>query len=865
MRSSHFNVKTYVLYLGRMKHICTLLLVFVAAVWCTSQAQIATTSQPLDYYLPKETYDPAVPTPEAFLGYQVGDWHVTHDQLLAYMRELARTSPRVRLQTYGYTHERRPLVCLTIGTPDHLSRLDEIRTARRLLTEPDKSPSLNPADHPAVVYMGYSIHGNEASGSNAALLVAYRLAASQSTVVEQWLSQTIVLFDPCFNPDGLQRFATWVNSHRSQSPRYDPNDAEFNEHWPGGRTNHYWFDLNRDWLPIRQPESGGRVQIFQDWRPNVLTDHHEMGSQSTFFFQPGVPSRVNPITPERNQQLTAAIALYHARTLDVYRVSYYSGESYDDFYYGKGSTYPDANGCVGILFEQGSSRGSAQETDNGLLTFAYSVRNQVLTSFSTLQAVSDMRVELNGYLRDFYTSALVEARRDSELGYIVEMSGHASELLRLLEAHRIESYHITNAVRTNGFNYEAQKAIWVPLEQPQYRLVKAMFERRTTFTDSIFYDISAWTYPDAFGVQWSALRRGDGAPARGARAKASDFNVAPAPPAPQPDTYAYIIPADATALPRVLPQLHKRNIRVKVATLPFTTADSERFEAGSLLITLDRERISAEALLELLKQYECPFQRTKTGLTPDGPDLGSNNFVLSRPQKVLIISGEGASPTDAGELWYALDALWGMSPTVVEASRIGQVNLSRYTTVVLPDGNYTLLGAEKLKSFVNDGGTLIATGGALRWLKNNEVAPFEFRTAVDPMLQSGRRPYAQRADDGGARQLSGAIFNAALDRTHPVCFGYKRAELPVFLADALFLQPSPNVYNTPVVFTASPLLAGYVHSSQQQSVSGAGGVVVHPAGRGRVIGFAVNPCFRGFWLGSSRLLANAVLFGHLVR
>jgi hypothetical protein len=847
---------------GMKRHLVLFFLLFAGSSW-TLKCQ--TLPYTLTDYIPAEEYDPAVPTPKAWLGYEVGEWHVTHDQLLGYMRELARTSPRIRIETYGYTHERRPLVCLTIGTPDHLSRSEEIRAARRMLTEPDRSPNLDPADFPSVVFMGYSIHGNEASGANAAMLVAYRLAASKSAVIEQMLSNTIILLDPCFNPDGVQRFASWVNSRRSATLRTDSNDDEFNEHWPGGRTNHYWFDLNRDWLPLAQPESVGRVKIFQDWRPNILTDHHEMGSNATFFFQPGVPSRVNPITPDRNQQLTAAVALYHARTLSQRKVAFYSGENYDDFYYGKGSTYPDANGCLGILFEQGSSRGSAQETDNGLLTFAYSIQNQVLTSFSTLQAAHEMRVELNTWLRDFYTTALVEARRDSEQGYVVEMKDRAPDLLRVLLAHRIEVYNLQSAITANGTTFTPEKAFWVPKEQPQYRLIKAIFERQTAFEDSIFYDISAWTMPDAYGLRWATLKRGQSVQ-RGARITAVPAATPASNASERPtDTYAWLIPADATELPRLLNQLHRRNIRVKVANQPFKTEDGTQWQAGTLAILSDRQAIQQTTVDELLERSECPFQRIKNGLTPDGPDLGSNNFVLSRPTKILVISGEGASPTDLGELWHALDVTWGLSPTVVEAGRLGQVNLSKYTTIVLGDGNYPLLPAEKLKTFINEGGTLVATGTAMRWLKNNEVAPFEFRIADDPMLRNGRRPYGMRADDNAARQLSGAIFKAQLDRTHPLCYGYSQAELPIFIAEALFLQPSANVYNTPVMLTQDPLLAGYVHASQRPVLSGAAGVVVQSVGRGRVIGFGMNPCFRGFWHGTSRLFANAVQFGHLIR
>ncbi|MDX1408775.1 MAG: M14 family metallopeptidase, partial [Saprospiraceae bacterium] len=345
----------------------------------------------LTYYLPDITYNPAIPTPEGFLGYQVGDWHVSHDQLKFYMQELARRSDRITIEEYARSYENRPLLLLTITSPRNHARIDEILAQRQTLTDPASTTSSPAGDSPVVIYQGYSIHGNEPSGANAALLMAYYLAAGQSEEVSNLLDNAVILLDPSFNPDGLHRFSAWVNSHKNQTLTSDPADREYSEAWPRGRTNHYWFDLNRDWLLLQHPESRGRVANFHKWKPNVLTDHHEMGTNSTFFFMPGIPSRTNPITPQRNQDLTAAIAEYHAEALDEIGSLYYTKESYDDFYVGKGSTYPDVNGGIGILFEQGSARGHVQESDNGLLTFQYAIRNQVRTSLSTQRAAIGLK------------------------------------------------------------------------------------------------------------------------------------------------------------------------------------------------------------------------------------------------------------------------------------------------------------------------------------------------------------------------------------------------------------------------------------------------------------------------------------------
>ena len=298
-----------------------------------------------DYYLPQNvTYNAAIPTPKQFLGYQVGEWHVGHDQLVAYLKKLAEVSDRVDVSEYGRTYENRPLIHLTVSSARNLSNLESIRNEHKKLSDPAQSNGLNTKAMPVVVWLGYTIHGNEPSGNNAALLAAYYLAAAQGPGIDSLLNESVILLDPTINPDGSNRFSSWVNTHKSQNLVTDPNSREFGEAWPGGRSNHYWFDLNRDYLYMQHPESKSRMAVFHQWRPNVLTDHHEMGTGSTFFFQPGVPSRTHPLTPKRNIELTQKIGKYHAAGLDKIGSFYYTEENFDDYYYGKGSSYPDAHG-----------------------------------------------------------------------------------------------------------------------------------------------------------------------------------------------------------------------------------------------------------------------------------------------------------------------------------------------------------------------------------------------------------------------------------------------------------------------------------------------------------------------------------------
>ena len=438
---------------------------------------ILANSQELSYYLPDSiSYDPSIPKPKEVVFHEVGEWHITHDRLVGYMQALARAVPqRIKLETMGYTYEGRPQVILIITSAKNHQNLEAIRQQHILLSDPTRSSNLNTAAMPVVVYIGHSIHGNEPSGANASLLSAYYLAAGQGKQMDELLDNTVILLDPSFNPDGLQRFSTWANQHKSKNLVTDPNSREFNEVWPGGRFNHYWFDLNRDWLPAQHVESQNRLAWFHRWKPNILTDHHEQGSQATFFFQPGVPSRVNPITPDRNQELTGKMGRLHAAFLDRIGSLYFTRENYDDFYYGKGSTYPDVNGAIGILFEQASSRGHAQQTANGILRFPFTIRNQFVTTLSTLEAAKSMRKEFLDWQREFYQTAVKEAAAAPIRSYLFgdENDPAKTEIfVNMLRKHQIEIYPLEQDVQLAGKEFRKGSSYLVPTHQSQYRLIR---------------------------------------------------------------------------------------------------------------------------------------------------------------------------------------------------------------------------------------------------------------------------------------------------------------------------------------------------------------------------------------------------------
>lgn len=832
----------------------------------------------LDYYLPDDvSYNQDIPTPQSVLGAELGEWHVRHDQLVNYMYAVAEASDRVTITEYARSYENRPLLMLTITSPENQRNIDRIKREHQQLSDASASGDLDISGMPLVVTLSYSVHGNEPSGSNASLAVVYYLAAAEGPEIKEILDNTVILVDPSINPDGLSRFAQWANMHKSKNVLVsDPNSREFNEVWPGGRTNHYWFDLNRDWMLVQHPESQGRVAKFQEWRPNILTDHHEMGTNSTFFFQPGIPSRTHPLTPQRNQAITAAIAEYHAEALDDIQTLYYSEESFDDFYYGKGSTYPDVQGSVGILFEQASSRGHAQESIHGILKFPFTIRNQVAVSLSTLKAAQALREDLLAHMREFYQEAAEEAKSASIKAYVFGESADQSRtfhLAEMLNRHDIEVYELAQNITVDGVSFEASKAYVVPTNQKQFKLITALFERRTSFTDSLFYDVSAWTMPYAFNLPFAELSgRQFNNNVLGTRFSGEME--------PQGkliggrSNYAYVFEWDDYYAPTALYRLLSRGTRAKVASRQFTAVTengTKAFDYGSIMIPVgvqeDQQKVH-ELVESIADDFNIPVYAVKTGLTPSGIDLGSNNFENLREPKVAMIGGSGVNSYEVGEVWHLLDQRYHMPLSIIDQSSLGGTDLERYNVLVMTGYGYGRLSSgtvEEIKRWVRRGGTLIVLKQAINWAKQNGLADVEFvedEEEDDEMKE--RRPYIKQGPDSGAEVIGGSIFHAKLDLTHPIAYGYNNEEITVFRNSTIFMEPGENPYSTPVIYTEEPLASGYISDENLEKMKNTASVVVSRSGGGRVIAMTDNPNFRAFWYGTNKLFANAIFFGHTI-
>ena len=837
-----------------MKKICLSLL---ALIYFNASSQDYHVS--LDYFLPNNiSYNSEIPTPASVIGHELGDWHITHDKLLQYMYRLAESSDRISIENRGETFEGRPLILLYITAPKNQKNLQEIRKKHISLTEKG-ADNIEVTNLPIIVYQGFSIHGNEPSGSNAALAVAYYLAAAQGPEIELLLNKSVILFDPSYNPDGLQRFAYWANMHKGKNINPDPNDREYNEIWPGGRTNHYWFDMNRDWLPVQLPESQARIKTFHDWYPNILTDHHEMGTNSTFFFQPGIPSRTNPLTPNKNQELTGEIGKYHAKDLNKIGSLYYSKESFDDFYYGKGSTFPDINGGIGILFEQASSRGHAQESENGVLTFPFTIRNQFTAALSTLEAAIEMREEILNYQKTFYINARKES---SNAGVIVfgdeKDATKAHKFIDVLKHHRIEVHYLKEDFSKNGKEFKKESSYVIPKNQKQHRLINAMFQKRTNFQDSLFYDVSAWTLPLAFNLDYeeneSVNKLGD----RISEKKRDTASL------PLLSNYAYLMEWNDYNSPKVLNQLLEKGLRAKVGLKPFTL-EGVKYDYGTILIPVQNQKLNTKELFkfiyELVEENKVRINSVSTGLSK-GIDLGSRNFKMVGPQKVALLVGQGITPYDAGEIWHLFDQRYDMLITKLDTRDFRKKDLSKYTDIIVPNSwgtSLTKSDALKIKNWIKQGGTLIGYKNIGKWFDKHEILKIVFKTKKDTARSIS---FDQKRDFFGAQVIGGAIFETKIDRSHPIVFGYKNEKLPVFRNSTLFMKPDTNSYNNPIKYTNNPLLSGYISDQNLLELKNTSMCKIGTLEKGKVIYFTDNTNFRAFWYGTNKLLMNAIFFGN---
>jgi len=818
-----------------------------------------------DYFYPEaKNFDPTIPTPEKFLGYPIGFQHTRHDKIVEYFKELDRLSDRVTLRELGTTYENRVQITAFITSPDNHKRLEEIRTEHL-----KRNTNTGTNETPLVILLGYNVHGNEPSSSEAALLTAYYLTASQDPETINWLNRMVIMVDPVYNPDGRDRHTNWANMHKSFPPTPDPADREHNEVWPGGRTNHYWFDLNRDWFLAIHPESKNRLKLFHEWRPYVMTDHHEMGTTSTFYFDPGKYSSNNPIVPAQlYDALYPKFGEYFAGAMNKLGSQYFTKEAFDKLYPGYGSSYVNFFGGAGFLFEQASSRGHVQNTPAGPVTFAFTIRNQFVAGLTTVRASLAERENLINLRINFYKTTSAQAKANPVKGYVFGDKNDANRtnaLIDLLLRHQVEIYEIPKDMSAGGKTFEKGSSYLVPTEQENYLMVRSAFEKDITYTDSIFYDASTWSLVHAFNMPHAELRT--------PIVKGNQIKTTPvkSPSVVGSGAYAYLIELTDYNAHRAIWQLQQAGVVVKTAFRPFSTTingKEKKFGYGTLIIPVSGQPLDKSKLETILKSIssDCTIDihSVETGYNVSGIDLGSNFSQTLRPVKAIMLMGNGIMANEAGETWHLLDQRIGMPITKVDVANLGRVQWSEYNILIMVNGNYNLdkTTVDRIRGWLQSGGTLITFKGASEWAIRQGLAKQKL-VPQDTTQKAKRLNFEDAANTEGARSIGGSIFQVDLDLTSPIGFGFTDRKVSVYRNGLTFLQPSKNPYTNTAVYTSNPLIGGYLHKSQIKRAANSAAILINPEGQGRIILFADNPNFRGIWYGTNKLFLNALFFGPL--
>ncbi|GGO69829.1 M14 family zinc carboxypeptidase [Bowmanella pacifica] len=812
-------------------------------------------------------FNPTIPTPEAFLGHPLGKRVARNDLMVSYLKLLAEKSDRIQYEVIARSHENRPIVTLTISSPENLARLEDIRAAHLALQKPGNKKAIG-QDMPVVSWVNYGVHGSEVSSTDAAMPTAYHLAAATGEQIDRILKDSVILLTASFNPDGNTRESGWNWTFGSEVPMTDGVSAQHGEPWPSGRTNHYWFDLNRQWMLQQHPEPVGWVAKFHQWRPNMVADFHEMHSHKSYYFHPGAPDRVFPLIGKDAMALLSDVVQGPRDFMDSEARLYFNEESYDNFYIGKGATYPHMYGSLGILFEQSSTSGELN-TPRGLLSFRDNIRTQYRVGISLLDSAAAKRESLLSFQRKFADATKSLAEDDKTKAYVFSVPGddaRAFHFLELLHRNHIEVKRLARDIKVEGKVFSASNAFVVETDQPTYRMIKGMFERITRFENNTFYDVSGWTMPLAFGVDYAAVT------SRSFKTGDTVLPAFPRQPAPAKADVAYVFDWSHYYAPRALYRLLDAGFRPRVTTEPFTT-DSDKGKVtlgrGSIMMSVGWQGgAKPDELHSLMSQIAqedgVPVYAVGTAFTASvGMDLGSNLMLELDQPKVLLVIGEGISQYDAGEVWHLLDKRMQMPVVLLHKDKLSWVRLQDYSHLVMVGGSYSDLAdktVQKIDTWVKDGGTVVGIRDGAKWAgqKLLDLSPVKFNKGK--LASAPRIDYANKENAEAQDIIGGAIMAGDLDNTHPLGFGYQRREIASQRNSLLAFEPPKNPFATVVKIADKPLLSGFASPENQQQLAGKAMLVAERKGKGSVILFTDNPNFRAYFYGTEKLFMNSLFF-----
>lgn len=806
-----------------------------------------------------------VESPEQFLGYKLGTKFTRHDKIVSYFQYVASVHPEmVKIEKYGETNEGRTLLLAYIALPENSKKLEAIRENNLRLAGLLKDNTPVNTDAPAIVWLSYNVHGNEAASSEAAMLTLYALVSSNNLETKEWLKNTIIIIDPCINPDGRDRYINWYNTTVGKNYNPDPQSREHNEPWPGGRTNHYNFDLNRDWVWQTQVESKFRLKKYNEWLPQVHVDYHEQGYNEPYYFAPAAEPYHDVITQwQRNFQ--ELIGKNNAKYFDAKNWLFFTKERFDLFYPSYGDTYPLYNGSIGMTFEQGGIRAGLGiiNKDGDTLTLVDRIQHHYTTGISTIE-VSSMNAQqlIKEYVKYFNNN---RNATNTEYKTYVITSNDANKILavkELLDKNKIE-YGTMISEKIKGYRYFTGKeeefqlknyTLAVSAYQTKGSLARVLFESKSKLSDSATYDITAWSIPYAYNVEGIALKE---------KKELSPFSVKYVDTIPKSE-YGYLIPYHSLNAAKLLSFLLKNNIKVRIADKPFVY-NNKSYDRGTLLVLKTSNKYNQwnELLEEASKRFNIAADAVMSGLVDSGADFGSPDIRPLNAPRVALITGQQTSATDAGEVWNFFEQCLDYPLTLINANDVSWINLTKYDVLILPDGYYHSLNdktiLDKLKEFVKNGGKLIAIQGAVMQIAKNDWGIKLQENKEEKNVEDNSmnvKKYADRERNDLSDFIPGSIYKVELDNTHPLAYGFNEFYFTL-KQDAENYELLKDDWNVGVI-KKDNYVAGFVGYRLKKKLKDGVLIGVEDIDKGQFIFFADNPIFRMFWESGKQLLANAV-------
>lgn len=804
------------------------------------------------------------PAPSAYLQYEPGSRFTPYFKVTGYFEAVARSTANVKLETYGHTYEGRPLMIAIVASPENMARLDEIRENNLRLTKGEGNTT-----QPVIIWLSYNVHGNEAVSTEAAMKTLYALVTDKAPL----LQHAVVIIDPCLNPDGRERYVNFYNAIHSKKADATPYAREHYEPWPGGRSNHYYFDLNRDWAWQTQAESQQRVQLYNRWMPQVHVDFHEQGVDAPYYFAPAAEPLHDAITAWQRDFQTQ-IGKHNATYFDAKGWLYFTREQFDLFYPSYGDTYPTYNGAIGMTYEQGGSgrAGLAILNHEGdTLTLADRMEHHYTTGIATVEVSAANAGKLVSEFAKYFADARTQPSGDYKT-YVVKADGNPEQLRALagmLRKNDIEAGFAESDSRAGGLNYFTGKTenfviekgdLVVSAYQPRSNLVRVLFEPVARLSDSVTYDITAWAMPYAYGLPAYAVKL------RLEPAAAKEMPKAAVEALSAGNAYAYLAPWNSMKSLQFLSALLNRNIRVRYAETSFQL-NGKIHPPGTLIITKAGNGHLEPLIPDLAARMEVPLVKVPTGFVDEGADFGSDKIRFIRKPKVAVMAGDGVSSLGMGEVWHFFEQQIDYPITVLNSNNLHSVNWKDLDVLILPDGYYAALSdkttAERLKDWVNGGGRLIAMEDAVSRLAEadwgfklkKEEEKKEDEKKEEPYL--ALKPYGNRERESVSQFIPGAIYKVELDKSHPLAFGYPHYYYTLKQNDMLVSFIESAGWNVGVLKTDN-YLTGFVGAQTKAKLKDGLIFGVKEMGAGEVVLMTDNPLFRSFWENGKLLFGNAV-------